>query len=220
MQLTVLIEFLVPGVAMVLLVLALLPGGALPDVPSGLPSGETVTALLLLAIAYPVGILINVPVFWFQQYCLLPRARRKIFERYGSELLAIVQGRSSDNDGPPSDELLGNAFERLHAVVFARNIDRLNAHRLFHQSLQRLSRGITIPLVLAMGWVLCDLDAGWARLVSALGVLLALSLWLLNYSVQSDEMRIATYYVQLEPDNQPAAPSRSDDAPPPECGDR
>lgn len=210
MQLTVLIEFLVPGVATILLVLALLPGGALPEPPCSLPAGDTVTALLLLAIAYPVGILVNVPVFWFQQYVLLPRARQKILERYGCKLQEVVGKVVAKSPGQVSQKTLRDAFEQLHAAAFAGNIDRLNAHRDFHQGIQRLCRGIVIPLLLAMYWVCDSGNPGRCLLVAMLLILLGLSSWLLWYSVGMDERRIAVFYVQLESGQKSPAPGEKD----------
>jgi hypothetical protein len=94
MQFTVLIEFLVPGLATTLLVLFLLPNGAVPQLPQGLPAGETASALLLLAVSYPVGILTNFPMFQLiQRRIVSVRARQDIVVTYaamGIDLVALV----------------------------------------------------------------------------------------------------------------------------------
>jgi hypothetical protein len=94
MQFTVLIEFLVPGLATTLLALALLPDGVVPKLPQGLASGETVSALLLLAVSYPIGILTNFPIFKLIQRPFVTATMRKIilknYERDGVHLVPIV----------------------------------------------------------------------------------------------------------------------------------
>ncbi|MGA9773238.1 MAG: hypothetical protein WBV94_29675 [Blastocatellia bacterium] len=87
MQFTVLIEFLVPGLATTLLTLLLLPEGAVPELSQGLLKGETASALLLLAVSYPVGILTNFPVFQLVQRALSLKIRRNLIEKYAGRNL-------------------------------------------------------------------------------------------------------------------------------------
>src|SRR3712207_4605563 len=105
MQFTVLIEFLVPGLATTLLVLLLFSGAAVPQMPQDLPAGETASALLLLAVSYPVGILTNFPIFHFvQRRIVSDRARRLIVEKYesmGAGLVSLVNAQCGEKLSKP-----------------------------------------------------------------------------------------------------------------------
>lgn len=61
MQFIVLIEFLIPGLATVLLCLALFPSAIAQNLRQVLAAEDTAIALVILAVSYPVGHLINFP---------------------------------------------------------------------------------------------------------------------------------------------------------------
>ena len=201
MQFTVLIEFLVPGLATTLLTLAVLPCNALPNLPASLgdgDAGDTVTALLLLAIAYPVGILVNFLVFQIlQAHWLVPRNRRRLLAQYREALGPSFRGMPRKGTGAFSGEFLREVFGRLQAAAFEKSIDRLSSHTQFHQSLQRLARGMVVPLLLASYWVCRNQNPAWGILLGALVLLLVLSLWLLCYSIRAEEQKLVLFYIEL-----------------------
>lgn len=203
MQFTVLIEFLIPGLATTLLALALLPSGAVPQLPQGMPTGETATALLLLAVSYPVGILVNFPIFVaLQQRIITPRARRGIVARYAKKGVNLAQLASQelglkrpDNSGVISREELSGLFGLMSAAVFSKNSDRLNANHLYHEGLQRFARGMLPPLLMAIILVWRAQGPAWELLVALLGGFLLVSLALLGHSIRTEEDQIARFFI-------------------------
>lgn len=209
MQFTVLIEFLIPGLATTLLALALLPAGAIPQPPQGMPSGETATALLLLAVSYPVGILVNFLVFLIQRRFLTPRLHRRMLARYKSLGLDIVDAGSrlfNLNKSEPlkvnKPEEVRRLFNLVRAFVAARNIDRMNTIILFQEGLQRFSRGMLLPLVLAVAFVLRERMPGWQVLTGVFAVLFVLACLLLRYSVGNEEEYIVNLFAILRSQEQ------------------
>lgn len=205
MQFTVIIEFLMPGLAALLLGLALLPGGALPPPPSGAPTGETATALLLLAVSYPVGHLVNFPIYVLvQQKLLAPLARRRAFREFSKKGidLAKLATRQLELQGalPFSGSTQAEArrlFHYMRAVVFCKNIERLNSDHLYHQGLQRLARGMFVPILMAGLLVERQGRPGWLSLVVVLVVFFLVCLALLVHSVRREEEQIATFFTAL-----------------------
>lgn len=204
MQFTVLIEFLVPGLLTTLLFLALLPCDAVPRLPQGVPTGDTVTALLLLAVSYPVGILVNFPIFWFQKNFLTPRIHRAILKKYkakGANLPNLISEQCNLNQPEKSStdnhKELRDVFGLLRAAVFGKNIDRLNANHLYHEGLQRFARGMPLPLLLAAFLVWREQGSMWEWLVAGLGILLLIALWLLRYSLRAEEEQVVRFFLAL-----------------------
>jgi hypothetical protein len=206
MQFTVLIEFLVPGLATALLTLALIPCNALPPLPLGMPTGDTVTALLLLAVSYPIGILANFPLYQIQRIYFTPKVHRAIIAEYkekGFDLSNLYSQHFSVKTAStevPSREALRDVFSLLRASVFAHNISRLNSQYLYHQSVQRLARGMLVPLLLAGVWVSGSHTTAKVLLVlvSVLGLLCAMSCWLLWVSIREEDDEVARYFIVLE----------------------
>lgn len=204
MQFTVLIEFLVPGLATTLLVLYLLLDGAVPHLPQGLPTGETASALLLLAVSYPVGILTNFPVFkLIQQRLVVVKARQYILDEYAArdiDLVLLVNNHFGITlSQPPAGDRQGlrALFGFMHAFVFSKNIERLNANHLYHEGLQRLARGMFLPLVLASLVVWVHKTSWWLLLIGGFIGLALSSYALLLHSVRSEEEQIARFFVAL-----------------------
>jgi hypothetical protein len=207
MQFTVLIEFLVPGLATTLLALALLPCNALPQLPLSMPTGgigDTVTALLLLAVSYPIGILVNFPIYQAQRHFLTPRVHRAIVTKYAREgvnlsdrVIQYFNVKKEGHSGVLSREELRDVFSLLRVSVFARNINRLNSQHLYYESLQRLARGMLVPLLLAGAWVWGSHTTAKVFLVSVLGLLCAMSFWLLCYSIRAEEDQVARFFIVL-----------------------
>jgi hypothetical protein len=204
LQFTVIIEFLIPGLATLLIGMALLPSGTLPPPPEGLPSGDTAAALLLLAISYPVGHLVNFPVFFFlQQRRLVPRARRRLVAEYmakGIDLEKRVRqllGFERPEGSADARMDPGELFRYLRAVIYSKNVERLNENHLYHQGLQRLARGMLVPLVMAAFLVLRD--DGWLRVVllPILGSFFIVCLELLIHSINKDEEQMVDLFLVL-----------------------
>jgi hypothetical protein len=208
MQFTVLIEFLVPGLATTLLLLFILLGGTAPRLPEGLP--ETASALLLLVVSYPVGILTNFPLFSLQRLVISRKVRRQIFEKYaeiGVDLVALVNTRFGIRvkDLPADhDEKLEGTFHLMSAFVFSRNIERLHTNHIYHEGLQRLSRGILLPLLLACYVVWKSQTPSWGLLVGACVFLALSACFLVRHSVTVEYRQIARYFLVLT-NNQEAA---------------
>lgn len=205
MQFTVLIEFLIPGLATTLLAIALLPSGAIPQLPQGMPTGETATALLLLAVSYPVGILVNFPIFVaLQQRIITPRTRRGIVAKYAKRGVDLTQLafqqlglKRQDKSGASSRAELSELFSLMSAAVFSQNSDRLNANHLYHEGLQRFARGMLPPLLMAMVWVEHAQAPAWGILVAILGGFLLVSLALLVHSIRTEEDQITRFFIAL-----------------------
>jgi hypothetical protein len=212
---TVLIEFLVPGLATTLLTLALLPLGAIPQLPTTLPTGEAATALLLLAVSYPVGILTNSPVYKLQSLLLTPWAHRSILEkyqRYGLKLTELASrhiGLIAIAEPQSSRERLRDLFGSIRASVFSKNIARLNANHLYHEGLQRFARGMFIPLALAAILVCRKQLPAWQVLLAALSILFVSALSLLIFSVRTEEEQVVRFFIVLAASSQTPVPSAS-----------
>jgi hypothetical protein len=201
MQFTVLIEFLVPGLATTLLTLALLPDGVVPKLPQGLASGETVSALILLAVSYPVGILTNFPVFKLVQRPVVTAGARKwIFRRYagiGTDLSVIVSKQYGlDSSWFKLDrEGLRTLFGFMRSFVFTKNIDRLNDNHLYHEGLQRLARGMLLPLTLASIVVWRHNTPGRGYLITFCVTLFVSACALMVHSVKTEDEQIVRFFL-------------------------
>ncbi|HXU30754.1 MAG TPA: hypothetical protein VN851_09275 [Thermoanaerobaculia bacterium] len=232
MQFTVLIEFLVSGLLTTLLVLVALPCGAIPEFPVGISASDTVQALLLLAVSYPVGILINLPVFKLQKYLLSPRVQRALIKEYDARDIDLISlsaqqiARKQKKKGEPEQrgqadqaqktkvltrEELGDVFGFLRAPVFGKNIDRLNHQHLYHEGLQRLSRGMLIPLIFAPIVWFCKANGSVfsnTLVLAVFGFLFAMSLWLLTYSIKTEDEQIIRFFIALiDADTEPTLAS-------------
>jgi hypothetical protein len=238
MQFTVLIEFLVPGLATTLLLLFLLPAGAVPSPPQGLPTGETASALLLLAVSYPVGILTNFPAFWLQRRLVSVKTRQSIFESYkdrGVNLEELVNKQFnimlfkdfeqkadeadstsicrrvyryfyaklslSAGDRPKFKAL----FDLIGAYVFSQNIERANAYHLFQEGIQRLARGMLLPLLLASIVVLNKQTPGRFYLVLFCIGLAWSSYRLVRHSVNTEYEHLVRSFLALHNNEQRTA---------------
>lgn len=203
MQMTVLIEFLVPGLATTLLLLFLLPDWAVLKLPHGLSTGETASALLLLAVSYPVGILTNYPLFAIQRWLVSKKARERVIKKYKErdlnvEELVNKQFRIAPSNLPADDpERLGSLFHLMSAFVFSKNIERLHSNHIYHEGLQRLARGILPPLVLASYVVCTNQTPKWGLLVGFLIGLAASACFLVRHSVNVEYDQIVRYFLVL-----------------------
>jgi hypothetical protein len=212
MQFTVLIEFLVPGLATTLLLLYIYLGGTMPTLPPGLPVGETASALLLLAVSYPVGILVNFPLFKLQRRIISRKVRQELFKNYESrdiDLVALVSTQFGFALAKPpvtDHEKLESAYRLLRAFVFSKNIERLYANHNYHESLQRLARGILPPLVLAAGVVVWKMQIQPRSIALAAScLLLAVSAcYLLHHSIEVEYEQVVSYFLVLRNSEQRA----------------
>ncbi len=219
MQFTIIVEFLLPGLAIVLLAVPLLPAGGVPALSKYLSgSGETTAALLLLAVSYPVGILTNFPIYFLLQANLIsPRVQRKVVKTYlenDIDLSALIRKRfgvALASDGKPAD--VRQLFRLMRAAVFRENIDRFNTNHLYHEGLQRLARGMLLPLLLGITILVPVRGINGSALIVLLASFFLIALHLLYHSVQTEEEQIARYFfilsVEHRPDGQPAANSSS-----------
>lgn len=203
MQFTVLIEFLVPGLATTLLLLFILPDGAVPKPPLGLPTGETASALLLLAVSYPVGILTNFPLFLLQRRLVSRNTRRRIYERYAARDLDLAKlvdkqfGIAPCNLPTDYDEKLQSLFHLMSVFVFSKNVERMHSNHIYHEGLQRLTRGILPPLLLAIYVVSKNQTPLWLLLVAICVGLAASACLLLYHSVNAEYEQIVWYFLTL-----------------------
>ncbi|HEV7904026.1 MAG TPA: hypothetical protein VGO96_09305 [Pyrinomonadaceae bacterium] len=203
MQFTVLIEFLVPGLATTLLLLFILPDGAVPKPPLSLPTGETASALLLLAVSYPVGILTNFPLFLLQRRVMSRNIRRRIFEKYaarGFDLAELVNkqfGITASNLPIDYEEKLQSLVHLMSVFVFSKNVERMHSNHIYHEGLQRLARGILPPLLLAGYVVSKNQTPSWFLLVAICVLLAASACSLLYYSINAEYEQIAGYFITL-----------------------
>lgn len=201
MQFIVLIEFLVPGVATTLLAIALLPKDSVPLTLEGLPSGETASVLLLLAISYPVGILTNFAAFLLQRWLLTPRLHRAILANYskiGFDLTELAGQQLSLRvnvrlHAGTRDELR-DLFNLMRTIAVSNNIERLNTIISFQEGLQRFARGMLLPLILAAVLISRQQSPNLV-LVGVFGGLFVLSLLLLKYSLANEEEQVARFFL-------------------------
>jgi hypothetical protein len=217
MQFTVLIEFLIPGLATTFLALALLPADVIPKFSQGIPKGDAASVLLLLAVSYPVGILTNFPAFlWIQQRLVTPMARREIVARYkaiGIDLVALCNQQfhlELAKSGSPSGEEIREIFNLMRPCVFRENVDRLNSNHLYHEGLQRFARGMFLPLLLAIALVLESQNPSWPAFVLVV-IFVAFSLIsvsLLVHSVRAEESQIAGFFIASTASQSNATPQR------------
>jgi hypothetical protein len=202
-QFTVLIEFLIPGLVTVLLVLAMLPRMMVPGLLPGVTPGDTVMALVLLAVSYPVGHLVNFPVYmWLQRRLLAPRARKHTVEAYSTTdagLATRVSRELGFRVGADTRDERQELFNYMEAIILCRNIEQFNSHDLFYKSLQRLARGMLIPLLLAIFVVFYRDRVSAFSLVSAfvLLVFFVVCFFLLKHFIQVEEDEIARFFVTL-----------------------
>lgn len=195
MQFTVIVEFLIPGLATLLLSLAFFPGRQVPPLPGGL-AGETATALVLLAVSYPVGHLVNFPVYMLLQRRLLtPKARQSIVKEYAERRIDLpkLAGRPSGFLGTPEE--VRDLFAHIRAVVLGMNIERFNSYHQYHEGIQRLSRGMLVPIIMAIVLVWREKGPLWVSLALALGSSFLVLLALLMHSVRREEDQFARFFV-------------------------
>jgi len=95
MQFYLIVEFLIPGFATTLLTICLLEQSSfnlLMNIPK---QSETLIVLVLLTIAYPIGILTNFLIYMLLQHWLLrPCARKKVLNKWykvGVDVTKLVQ---------------------------------------------------------------------------------------------------------------------------------
>jgi hypothetical protein len=217
MQFTVLIEFLIPGLVTVLLGLALLAPATLSSLRGAVPTGDAAAALLLLAVSYPIGHLVNFPVFqWIQRPLLTPRIRRDIVERY-RKLDLPLEARASQRLGVPvganSQQEIEQLFGYIQAIAFSANIAQLNANDLFYKSLERLARGMLFPSLLAIYVIWRNkILEGWPLgvVIIVLFGLFIVSFLLLRYSLKQKEDEIARFFLAVTAKQEtPPAPSNN-----------
>lgn len=210
MQFTVLIEFLVPGLATTLLLLFILLDGAVPNLPQGLPVGETASALLLLAVSYPVGILTNFPLFVLQRLLVSRNARQRVFEKYAKidiDLVALVNkqfGITSANLPSDHREKLQSLFHLMSAFVFSKNVERMHSNHIYHEGLQRLARGILPSLLLASYVIWKNQTPAWFVLVVFCIGLAVSAYFLVRHSVNVEYEQIVRYFLVLTNNEQHA----------------
>jgi hypothetical protein len=204
MQFTVLIEFLVPGLTTTLLALALLPAGAVPQLPQGIPSGDNASTLLLLAISYPIGILVNFAIFKAQRRLLNPLERRSIISKFSSQGANLIvlcnelfQMNIVKEPATTTPEELRDIFDGMRALISSRNIEHFSQSHLFYDGLQRFSRGMLLPLGMAVAWVWIHQGAARLLLAVVFVLLFLFAIWLLIHSIRIDEEQVARFFVLL-----------------------
>jgi uncharacterized protein (DUF433 family) len=202
MQFTVLIEFLIPGLLTVLAFLLVVMGGELPDLKGSSSAGDTVSMLLLLAVSYPVGILVNFPIFKTLQKKLSWKAKKEILDRYQKEqnldLVEVARHHFGLNFKARSQEDLSDLWDALRAAAFSSGIERLASNHSYHEGLQRLARGMLVPLLLLFGLVAWHVERpfSWLHLGLIVG-LLSLSAWLLSHSLKTENGQIARFFLVI-----------------------
>jgi hypothetical protein len=205
-QFVIIVEFLLPGLAIVLLSVPFLSARgsfALFGYLGG--TGDPVAALLLLAVSYPVGILTNFPIYAsLQSKLITPRVRRRIISDYlgiGVDLQALVRSRLAVELATDHEELqptgVRHLFRLMHAIAFKENIDRLNTNHLYHEGLQRLSRGVLPPLLLAMWVLIRTRGIDGLYLIGILAAFFLIALHLLYHSIRTEEEQVARYFFVL-----------------------
>lgn len=205
MQFYLIVEFLIPGFATTLLAICLLEQSSfnlLMNIPK---QSETLIVLVLLTIAYPIGILTNFLIYMLLQHWLLrPCARKKVLNKWykvGVDVTKLVQRlliRSGEIVSSVDDKLkIEKLFEIIYSFVFSHNIDRLNSNYLYHEGLQRLSRGIIPSLLLAIALVLKKHPSYYEFWLVFLFILFIIAIWLLKYSVDHNEEFIVRFFVTL-----------------------
>src|SRR4029078_6105098 len=199
MQFAIIVEFLLPGLAAVLLTFGLVPHGV-EALQHAMDKSKEATTLALLVVSYPVVILTNFPIFeFFQVPWVMPRARRRVLETFrkkGVDLFETVK-----RFGVPAQEPR-DLFQAMRAVVFRENIVRFNANHLYHEGLQRLARGVLVPLVLGI-IMLMQHDQCLLALVSVL--LFGVALRLLFYSIEHEEEELVRYFLVIDASRTAAA---------------
>lgn len=211
MQFTVLIEFLIPGLITVLLALSLLPDAVILHLRQAVPAGDTATTLLFFAaVSYPVGHLVNFPVFSIlQQGMLLPGIRKNTYDKYlnqGIDLADRASRHLGESMSASSPEDFRRLFKLMETAVFCEGVDRFNANDLFYKSIERLARGMFFPLLLAAGIVLCK-DHTISSIFIEAGLVLALVIFfgLLYHFLETEEDEIARFFITLTARSQPPA---------------
>jgi len=202
MQFTVLIEFLIPGLATVLIGLALLPTGSLPPLPELLSGNDTATTLLLVAIAYPVGIIVNFPLFWLQQRLFTVPARRAIVLKYSKEVKLQPFFGSVEGLQTLGVEALRDLFAPVRIEVFRENFERFRSRHKFYESLQRLARGMVLPLFLTGVWAVLKQGLMAVAVVFVLLLLEYFSVWLLQHAVREEEENVVRWYLAMSPNRE------------------
>ncbi len=202
MQLIIIVEFLIPGLAIVLLSMPHLSArGSFALATYLFGTSDAIAALFLLAISYPVGILANFPIYFLlQRWGITPIARRMIMASYleiGIDLSDLVRERFgielAANHGKQSPVRLKQLFGFMQVAAFKENIDRLNTSHRYYQGLQRLARGMLLPLLLGM-WNLNHAHAIHVWGLVTLGGFVVVALCLLGHSVWVEEEQVARYF--------------------------
>jgi hypothetical protein len=160
-----------------------------------------------------------------QKRLISPWGRRSIISHYsdlgidlmetGNRRFGLSLGKDS---GDISREDMRELFNLMRALVFRENIDRLNANHLYHEGLQRLARGMLLPLVLAILVVLQSNSPLKSALTALLGFFLIISLALLVHSVRTEDAQIAHFFLTstelvIVKSLSPSASERADDDP-------
>ncbi len=203
MQFTVLIEFLVPGLATSALVLFLWSNGTMPQLPQGFNLGDTITALILLAVSYPVGILTNFPIYKLIQTSIINnKVRRRILEDYNKRGLNLTELVSNEFSiplpitGSNEEDNAKEIFSFIRAFTFSQNIERLNSNHLYHEALQRLGRGMFIPLILA-SIVFIRHAANWRLLIFFCFLFALFAGALIVHSIKTAEEQHVRFFIAL-----------------------
>jgi len=168
---------------------------------NALPTGDAAFALVLLAVSYPVGHLINFPVYRLLQWKLLaPRARERTVNKCSAAGVYLAERASQElgfRVAANTREDLRELFYYMQTITFSRNIEQFNTHDLFHKSLQRLARGMLFPLLLVAA---LDLrQNGFSPLsllillVILVSIIVCIGLW--RHFVQVEENEIARFFL-------------------------
>jgi hypothetical protein len=94
-------------------------------------------------------------------------------------------------------EELRDIFDGMRALISSRNIEHFSQSHLFYDGLQRFSRGMLLPLGMAVAWVWIHQGAARLLLAVVFVLLFLFAIWLLIHSIRIDEEQVARFFVLL-----------------------
>ncbi len=110
--------------------------------------------------------------------------------------LSVTVSKPPDGKLSTEDkESIRTIFGFMRALTFSRNIERLNANHLYHEGLQRLARGMLLPLLLASIVVWQHKSPGWPLLIAVFIILAISSYALLLHSLKTEEDQLIRFFV-------------------------
>jgi hypothetical protein len=194
MQVTVLVEFLVTGLAMVIALLSCY----FPNWQKFLLANESgnVRLFVLLGLSYCVGIISNFAIYYpIQKLFLRPLVRKYIvrrFKKLGHDLVEETEKAAGLNKENSSAGHTRICFDFMRDMALRHDRTSIDNSSGFQRGLQRLTRGLIVPAVLLTA-------VYWSRLPQGLrGLLIAgiiVDLCMLIHSVYSEDEDVARAFV-------------------------